>query len=208
MFTVDQVLATLRKERIVAIVRAGSADDAIAAGLRLIDQGVAILEISLNTPNALTAITALSDAARERASVAIGAGTALTASDVAEVTKAGAQFYVAPVFDPNAVTAARQLGIAAIPGCATATEMWQAHQAGAAAIKLFPATDWTFDGLQNVLRAMPFLDVIPTGGVSVDNAAAWLDAGAVALGVGSALEKPGVFDELTAVVAARQQASG
>jgi len=201
MSTGNEFQKTLRTQRIVAIVRAASADDAIASGRRLLDSGLAILEISLNTPGAVTAIRALRGIARDRQEACIGAGTVMTAADVSDVADAGAQFYVAPVFDREAVAAAQDRGLAAVPGCATPSEMWQAHQAGAAAIKLFPATDWTFDGLRNVLRAMPYLRVVPTGGVSVDNAADWLDAGAVALGVGSALETPDVVDKLTAAVA-------
>jgi 2-dehydro-3-deoxyphosphogluconate aldolase/(4S)-4-hydroxy-2-oxoglutarate aldolase len=203
MSTVDLFVTKLRTHKIVAIVRSSSAQAAIDTGQRLVDAGVEILEISLNTPEAVSAIAGLRGLAQERG-VVIGAGTVLDAADVARVAEVGARFYVAPIFNPDAVVTARELGLAAVPGCCTPTEMWQAHAAGAAAIKLFPAVGWSPAGMRNVLRAMPFLNVIPTGGVSIKDADAWLDAGAAGLGIGSALDDPAALHELATIVASRQ----
>jgi 2-dehydro-3-deoxyphosphogluconate aldolase/(4S)-4-hydroxy-2-oxoglutarate aldolase len=176
---------TLLRERVVAILRSESAAEAVSAGHRLVDQGVRVLEVSLNTPDAVRAIAALATSVADDAFV--GAGTVLGPDDVHRVADAGASFFVSPVLDRPAVAAAHELGLLAVPGCATPTEMRDARELGAFAIKVFPATLWTASGLANVLRAMPFLRAIPTGGVRVEDAAAWLTAGATALGIGSAL---------------------
>jgi 2-dehydro-3-deoxyphosphogluconate aldolase/(4S)-4-hydroxy-2-oxoglutarate aldolase len=182
---------TLAAERVVAIIRRGSAAQAVDTAKALLGGGIRIVEVSLNTPGAVEAIAELASQYGDTPGTVIGAGTVLDATTVRRVAEAGARFFVSPVFDESAVTAASELGLAAVPGCLTPTEMLRAHQAGAAAVKVFPATEWTPGGLRNVTRAMPFLRLIPTGGVGVDDAADWLAAGAAGLGIGSALEKPG-----------------
>ena len=182
---------TLAAERVVAIIRCGSAAQAVDTAKALLGGGIRIVEVSLNTPGAVEAIAELASQYGDTPGTVIGAGTVLDATAVRHLAEAGARFFVSPVFDVSAVTAASELGLAAVPGCLTPTEMLRAHQAGAAAVKVFPATQWTPGGLRNVIRAMPFLRLIPTGGVGVDDAADWLAAGAAGLGIGSALEKPG-----------------
>jgi 2-dehydro-3-deoxyphosphogluconate aldolase / (4S)-4-hydroxy-2-oxoglutarate aldolase len=176
----------LRAERIIAIVRADSAQQAVATGRALVDAGIRVLEVSLNTPAALEAIAELT-ADTLGSGVLVGAGTVLDAATVTRAAEAGARFYVSPVFDRKAIDAAAEAQISAVPGCMTPSEMLAAYAAGAAALKIFPAAVWTPDALANVLRAMPFLPVVPTGGITIDNAAAWLVAGSTALGIGSSL---------------------
>jgi 2-dehydro-3-deoxyphosphogluconate aldolase/(4S)-4-hydroxy-2-oxoglutarate aldolase len=181
-----EFLQVLQAERVIGILRTRDAQEAVSTGKRLIGAGIRVLEVSLNTPGALDAIAELA-ATSDESQVLVGAGTVLDAASVALAGAAGAKFYVSPVLDEQAIAAAAELGMAALPGCATPTEMLRAHACGAAGIKVFPATVWSPDGLANVLRAMPFLHLIPTGGVDADSAAAWLDAGATALGIGSSL---------------------
>jgi len=139
-------LEVLRAERVIAILRSSSAQEAVSTGKELIRAGIRVLEVSLNTPGALEAIAELS-ASAARSQVLVGAGTVLDASSVAKAGEAGARFYVSPVLDEQAIAAANELGMAAVPGCATPTEMLAAHAAGATAIKVFPATLWNPDGL-------------------------------------------------------------
>src|SRR6185437_4261492 len=154
---------TLAAERVVAILRCGSAAQALDTAKALLTEGIRIVEVSLNTPGAIEAIAELSRHYGTAPGTLIGAGTVLDAKSVEEVADAGARFFVSPVFDESAVAVANDLGLAAVPGCLTPTEMLRAHQAGAAAIKVFPATEWTPEGLRNVARALPFLRLIPTG---------------------------------------------
>jgi 2-dehydro-3-deoxyphosphogluconate aldolase/(4S)-4-hydroxy-2-oxoglutarate aldolase len=179
-------LELLLAERVIGIVRAPSPEAAVATGKTLIDAGIRLVEVSLNTPGALEAITELASCAAQSRSL-VGAGTVLDANSVSMAGDAGAAFFVSPTFDQAAVDAAIELHVAAVPGCSTPTEMLAAHRGGASAIKVFPATLWTPDGLANVLRAMPFLRLVPTGGISAGNAVSWFAAGATAVGIGSSL---------------------
>jgi 2-dehydro-3-deoxyphosphogluconate aldolase/(4S)-4-hydroxy-2-oxoglutarate aldolase len=181
--TGNDFVTALRAERIIAILRSQDAEEAVATGNRLVAAGIRILEVSLNTPGALAAIAELSS----RSGAIVGAGTVLTADAARQAADAGARFYVSPTLDIDTIDAAHERGMAAVPGCATPSEMLRAHGAGAEAIKVFPATMWTPAGLANVVRAMPFLSLVPTGGIGVDDARPWLSAGATALGMGSSL---------------------
>jgi 2-dehydro-3-deoxyphosphogluconate aldolase / (4S)-4-hydroxy-2-oxoglutarate aldolase len=183
----SRFLAALAAERVIAILRCPGVAQAVESAKALIAEGIHIIEISLNTTGAVEAIEELSAYCANIPGAVIGVGTVLDAGTVKRAGAAGARFFVAPTFDSATVAAANDCGMAAIPGCATPTEMLQANQAGAAAIKVFPATLWTPEGLQNVVRAMPFLQLIPTGGVGIGQAAEWLAAGAAGLAIGSAL---------------------
>lgn len=194
-------LAALKAERIVAVLRSKTARQAVEAGKALIDEGIRVVEVSLNTPGAIDAIAELAGYGTDVPGCLVGAGTVLDPVAAGHVAAAGARFYVSPTLDADTVAAAAGHGMAAIPGCLTPTEMLWADRAGAAAIKVFPATAWTPEGLANVVRAMPFLHLIPTGGVDADAATRWLEAGAAGLGIGSALERPGAVRRLREAIA-------
>jgi 2-dehydro-3-deoxyphosphogluconate aldolase/(4S)-4-hydroxy-2-oxoglutarate aldolase len=201
-------VTALRAERIVAILRRADAAQAVAGGTELVAAGIRILEVSLNTRGALDAIARLAASVADRPEVVVGAGTVLHADDVRRAADAGARFFVAPVLDVAAVRVAGELGMAAIPGCATPTEMLRAHEAGADAVKVFPATLWTPAGLANVARALPYLRLVPTGGIGIDDAADWLRAGAAALGMGSTLfDAPDSVHRLKAAVSEYSEAA-
>ena len=188
---VEQVVHQLREARAIAILRTHDealGRHALAAAVR---GGFRALEVTLSTPGALTLIAEL---ARDPALV-VGAGTVLSAEQARAAHAAGARFLVSPVIDRELVDEAARLRCPAIPGCATPTELWQAHRAGAPLQKLFPAPAGGPAWLAAVLAPMPFLRVVPTHGVDADNAAAWLAAGAVAVGCVRPLFPP---DELAA----------
>lgn len=182
----EATLHTLREARAVAILRANDhavAREALAAAVR---GGFRVLEVTLSTPGAIEII---SDLARDDR-LMIGAGTVLTIEQARAAVRAGARFLVSPVIDSEVVIEAARLGAVAIPGCATPTELWQAHRAGAPLQKLFPAPAGGPTWLRSVLAPMPFLRVIPTNGVEVENAADWLAAGAFAVGCVRSLFAP------------------
>jgi Entner-Doudoroff aldolase len=120
----------------------------------------------------------------------VGAGTVLTAQDAEDAVAHGARFLVSPVVDEEVIEAARRLGVAAIPGCATPTEMLRAWRAGAPLQKLFPAPGPGPAWVKATLAPLPFLRIVPTNGVTAENARAWLDAGAFALGFVAPLFDP------------------
>lgn len=187
----DDVLHTIKEARAVAILRATDREvgrEALRASVRA---GFRVLEVTMGTPGALDLIR---DFAAD-GNVLVGAGTILTADQARSAVKAGARFLVSPVTDAEVIAECGRLGAVAIPGAATPTELFHAHAAGAPLQKLFPAPAGGPDWLRAVLAPLPFLRVIPTNGVDADNAAAWLAAGAYAVGCVRALFHP---DDLAA----------
>jgi len=147
----------------------------------------------------------------------VGAGTVTDADTARAVIDAGAQFVVGPVLRPDVIRACHERDIAAIPGCFSPTEILTAHEAGADIVKIFPATMLGPQFIRDVRAPLPQLKLMPTGGVTLDNAGDWVRAGAVAVGVGSALVDvkaidAGRFDVVTAnarrVVASVSDARG
>jgi 2-dehydro-3-deoxyphosphogluconate aldolase/(4S)-4-hydroxy-2-oxoglutarate aldolase len=174
----EAVLNSIREARAVAILRANDHQvgrDALAAAVR---GGFRVLEVTLSVPGAVEIIADLTRDDR----LLVGAGTVLTVEQARAVTQAGARFMVSPVLDIEVVAEAARLGCVMMPGCHTPTELWKAHRAGAPVQKLFPAPAGGPTWLRSVLAPMPFLRVIPTNGVEVENAAEWLAAGAFAVG--------------------------
>lgn len=185
----------LRRHRATAILRCDDAERAAAAMEAAVRGGFRIVEVTLTTPGAYDLITAL---ARRRDlpesggldHLVVGAGTVLTTRQAERAAQAGARFVVSPVTDPSVITAASRLGVAAMPGAHTPTEMVQAHRAGAPLVKLFPAPAGGPAYLRSVRGPLPFLRVVPTAGVDETNAVQWLEAGAWALGFVASLFAP------------------
>lgn len=188
-------VAVITRQRVVAVIRGGSAPEAVALGRALLRAGLRALEVSLTTPDAMAAIEQL--AAELPAGGCLGAGTVLGTQDVRAVAAAGASFVVAPNTEPAVIDEAASKGLATIPAAATPTEMTTAHRHGADLIKLFPASLWTPAALRDVRVALPHLRLVPTGGITVAAAPDWIRAGGIAVGLGSALTR-GDQDELTA----------
>lgn len=153
--------------------------DAIAAG------GVRALEVTMTVPKAIEMIGQI--APKLPKGFLIGAGTVLDAGTATRAANAGAQFIVSPVFRKEVITAAHVRDVPAMPGCMTPTEILEAWEAGADIVKVFPATALGPGFLKDVRAPLPDVRLMPTGGVTIDNAGDWIRAGAVAVGVGSAL---------------------
>jgi 2-dehydro-3-deoxyphosphogluconate aldolase/(4S)-4-hydroxy-2-oxoglutarate aldolase len=164
---------------VVAIVRGLSPVPAVAVVEVLFAAGVRAVEITLDSPEALTSLKRV--AAALPTDAAVGAGTVLSSDDAQRAVEAGASFLVAPVLDPALVAAA---GVPIFPGAMTPTEIRAAWQAGAAAVKLFPAGSLGPRFLREVRAPLAGIPIIPTGGINADNAGDWMDAGAVAVGAG------------------------
>jgi 2-dehydro-3-deoxyphosphogluconate aldolase / (4S)-4-hydroxy-2-oxoglutarate aldolase len=179
----------LHEQRFIGIVRESGPEEARLVAERLLAAGVRLVEVSLTTPGALDVVADLATLTRDRGEVAIGAGTVLDVASAREAARRGASFVLSPVFDPDVVAAVRDAGLAAVPGCATPSEMLTAARAGAAAVKIFPASLWTPGSLKDVLAALPHLACVPTGGISMAQAPAWIGAGALAVGLGSTLAR-------------------
>jgi 2-dehydro-3-deoxyphosphogluconate aldolase/(4S)-4-hydroxy-2-oxoglutarate aldolase len=185
--------ATLRKATVsgledagvVAIIRlqdASKVPDIIAA---LIDGGVRALEVTMTVPGAVDLIKAAGQ--KLPPGFLLGAGTVTDAETAWRVADAGASFIVSPVFRPAIIETAHSRGVAALPGCFSPTEVLNAWDAGADIVKVFPATTLGPGYLKDLHGPLPQVKLMPTGGVTLDNAGDWIKAGAVAVGVGSAL---------------------
>jgi 2-dehydro-3-deoxyphosphogluconate aldolase/(4S)-4-hydroxy-2-oxoglutarate aldolase len=162
--------------------------------------GLELVEVTLTTPGALSAIRELSEA-HPRAW--IGAGSVVSVEDAERAIAAGAKFLVTPTLDTAVLSAAAARGVPVVCGAYTPTELQSAHAHGAALVKVFPAGALGPGYVRDVLAPLPHLRLAPTGGVTVDNLDAWFGAGAVAVAVGSALVSQqdadaGVWDDVIA----------
>lgn len=180
------VLETIRGARVVAIVRRSDDDleAVLATAGALADGGLPVVEVTLNTPRALEAIARLAG----RDDVVAGAGTVLTVDDVDAVADAGARFVVSPDVDEAVIARAAARGLVSLPGACTPTEIRRAVDAGADLVKLFPAGPVGGPAYVQAVRG-PFRDVglVPTGGIGLEEVPRYLEAGAVAVGLSSAL---------------------
>ena len=180
----DEFTARLAIERASAILRCPSEADARVAMEAAIAGGFRICEFTLTIPGAIGLVREFS----QRRDLVVGAGTVLTVEDARAAVDAGARFLVSPVFDPAIVEEASRLGVASIPGCATPTEMLAAHRAGATLLKLFPAQPPSW--IAQTLGPMPFLRIVPTSGVTLENCRDHLAAGAFGVGFVNSLFVP------------------
>lgn len=182
-------LDTITRSRLVAIVRLPALEDAVALARALTAGGIRVFEFTLTTPGALAAISAVIEHLPEVAQgdAVVGVGSVLTPEDAHAAIDAGARFVVSPVFKPDVIDVCALRETPVFPGAYTPTEIEAAWAAGAAAVKVFPARGLSPTYLRDLLEPMPFLKLMPTGGIDAGNAAAWLKAGAVAVGVGGAL---------------------
>jgi 2-dehydro-3-deoxyphosphogluconate aldolase / (4S)-4-hydroxy-2-oxoglutarate aldolase len=178
------LLDTLRARRLMAVVRGSEPGAASRTVLALAEEGVSLIEVSLNTPDALGVIS------RARAELgpgaSVGAGTVITPEDADGAADAGADFVVTPAIVPGLRTAAGR-GLPLLAGALTPTEIVAAMQQGAAAVKLFPASLGGVRYLRALLDPFPAAPLVPVGGVDAEAAREYLTAGAVAVGVGSPL---------------------
>jgi 2-dehydro-3-deoxyphosphogalactonate aldolase len=184
------VKAWLARCPLVAILRGVQPAEVESIGFVLERAGISIVEVPLNSPNPLESIAILSRCFGGR--MLVGAGTVTKTSQVAEVAAVGGQLIVTPHADTAIVRAAKQAGLFAFPGFFNPTEAFALLDAGADAIKLFPAEVLGTPMLKAMLAVLPKgTMVIPVGGIDAQSIAPWMSAGALGLGVGSSIYKPG-----------------
>lgn len=202
MTAVHPLLTQMRRMPLVAILRGLDPVHAAQIGVALVDSGFCALEVPLNRPGALRCIEILTQSLP--ANVLVGGGTMLTVNDVNEVHAAGGRLMVAPNFDARVIKRAATLGMLAAPGVATPTEAFAALQAGAHALKLFPADMVGVGGLKALKSVLPAdTDLWPVGGITPQSMADWVAAGATGFGIGSQLYTPGKSAADVAAVAAQ-----
>jgi 2-dehydro-3-deoxyphosphogluconate aldolase / (4S)-4-hydroxy-2-oxoglutarate aldolase len=174
---------TVEQQRAFAVIRTDTAEQALAAARACLAGGLRLLEITLTVPAALGVVERL---ATEQDAV-VGVGSVVDPADVGPAARAGARFVVSPHFDADVLAEAKGRGLFASMGGVTATEAVTCHRAGVDVTKLFPATAFGPAYLKALREPLPFLRLMPTGGVDESNLGAWLDAGAVAVGLGGSM---------------------
>ncbi|MEI3605252.1 bifunctional 4-hydroxy-2-oxoglutarate aldolase/2-dehydro-3-deoxy-phosphogluconate aldolase [Pseudogracilibacillus sp. SE30717A] len=185
---------------IVAVVRAESKDQAIQISKACIKGGISSIEITFTVQGATEIIEELSLIYQGDNNVVIGAGTVLDATTARMAILAGAQYIVSPAFDEETAKLCNLYQIPYIPGCMTITEMKLALVSGVDIIKLFPGNAFGPEFIKAVKAPLPQVNLMPTGGVSLDNVDQWIKNGCVAVGVGGNLVAPaqtGDFDKIT-----------
>jgi 2-dehydro-3-deoxyphosphogluconate aldolase/(4S)-4-hydroxy-2-oxoglutarate aldolase len=181
----QQTVQQIEQCGVVAVIRLQDPDrlkgviDALGAG------GVRALEITMTVPRALELIAAVAPTLPQ--GFLVGAGTVLDAETARLAILGGAQFVVGPVWRRGVLETCHRYDVAAMPGCFTPTEILDAWEAGADIVKVFPATSLGPGYLKDLRGPLPQVKLMPTGGVSLDNAGDWIAAGAAAVGVGTAL---------------------
>jgi len=181
---------SIRDAKVVGIIRAPGPEHAIEVGRALLRGGLNVIEVSFNTPNALDAIEAL---VKDGVGT-IGAGTVMNPEDVKRVSETGASFLVAPNLNPSVVTAALEQNMVVGPGVFTPTEAASALALGAQFLKLFPASSAGLGMMKAISEPLPEAAWLAAGGIAFDQIPTWLDAGAVAIGLGSSLTGGSIED--------------
>lgn len=196
MLTFDELLG---KQKMIVILRGQAPDRALELANAVWDAGAGVVEVPVQDETGFAALKAVSEAGR-RGGHLVGAGTVLTADQVRRAQAAGAAFTIAPGFSAEVVAASHAAGMPHLPGVATATELQQALSARCTWVKAFPASALGPAWFREMRGPFPGANFVATGGITAQTAADFLAAGARALGVGSAVLKPGGLAAMLAVL--------
>jgi 2-dehydro-3-deoxyphosphogluconate aldolase/(4S)-4-hydroxy-2-oxoglutarate aldolase len=180
-----EIVTRIQATGVVAVIRLTDAAVGRDVAQALVDGGVTALEVTMTVPRAVALIEELSGVLPENC--LIGAGTVLNAATAVDVMRAGAKFVVGPVLRRDVIAACRERDVPVMPGCFSPTEILEAWDAGADIVKVFPATSLGPSFFKDMRGPLPHVKLMPTGGVTRENAGDWIRAGAVAIGVGTAL---------------------
>lgn len=177
-------LTQLTESKVVAVIRGESAEEAVQLIKAAVDGGIRAIELTYTTPQVQKAFEELQDV-----NALLGAGTVLDSETARHAILNGAKFVVSPHFSDEVATVCNRYGIPYLPGCMTIREMVKALEAGCDILKLFPANNFNPSFIKSVKGPLPHVQIMPTGGINAGNMKEWIDAGAVAVGVGSDLNK-------------------
>ncbi|TFW01173.1 bifunctional 4-hydroxy-2-oxoglutarate aldolase/2-dehydro-3-deoxy-phosphogluconate aldolase, partial [Oxalobacteraceae bacterium OM1] len=180
-----RILQFLAEKRLIAIVRAGSADVALQTAEACIAGGAVALEIAFTTPDTLEVIRTL--VGRHGNRILVGAGTVLDAETARMAILAGARFMLAPNVEPAVIRTCNRYQVVSIPGASTPTEIVSAMEAGADLVKVFPGEAFGPQYFKALLAPLPYAPLMPSGGVTLENLEAWFQHGAVAVSAGSSI---------------------
>lgn len=189
----EEIIEKLIKLGAVAVIRMSDSEKLKKVSEAIHKGGVSAIEITMTTPKALAVIENLSITMGDE--IIVGVGSVLDPRTAIDAINAGARFVVSPVFKPDIVETVRKMNIPVMPGAFTPTEIQAAYEKGADIVKVFPADVVGMAFFKAIKGPMPYLRLMPTGGVTLTNAGEWLKAGACAVGVGTALLDKKAIDE-------------
>lgn len=198
--TREEIRNTILQRKVVAVVRMKNPEQLLKVITAIMKGGVTGIELTMTIPNAIQSIeTAAKEFGDE---ILLGVGSVISSSVAIDAINAGAKFVVSPVYKPEIVTTVISQNLVVIPGCFTPTEIQTAYEQGADFVKIFPADNLGMSFIKSIKAPLPHLKVIPTGGVTLDNAIDWINNGASAVGIGTALVdnkaiESGNFSQLT-----------
>lgn len=195
-----ETLAAIKSSKVVAVIRGNSAEEAIALSNGAIEGGIHLIELTYTTPNTQQVLEAF-----RNSDAVVGAGTVLDAETARHAILNGAKFVVGPQFSKEVAKVCNRYAIPYFPGCMTIQEMVSALEYGCDVIKLFPANNFKPSFIKSIKGPLPHVQIMPTGGINTDNIGEWLDAGAIAVGIGSDLNKAYATGEHAAVVEASRK---
>jgi 2-dehydro-3-deoxyphosphogluconate aldolase / (4S)-4-hydroxy-2-oxoglutarate aldolase len=193
-------LAKLTECGVVAVVRADSKEEAVKISEACVEGGIKGIEVTFTVQGADEVIKELASLYKDNDDVVIGAGTVLDAVTARIAILAGAEFVVSPAFDAETAKLCNLYSVPYMPGCMTITEMKQALEAGVDIVKLFPGNAFGPDFVKSVKAPLPQVNIMPTGGVDLNNVEQWIKNGCVAVGVGGSLVAPaktGEYEKIT-----------
>lgn len=186
----DKLLRLIEKMPLVAILRGITPEEAVPVSDILVDAGFTFMEVTLNSPDWEESLRLMKD--RHGFKIVLGAGTVLVPDEVDKVHAAGGQAIISPIMRADVIRRSKELGLLSVPGCYTPTECFAALDAGADILKIFPADTLGTPFIKAINAVLPDgTRICPTGGVNTENMKDFLDVGVSAMGMGSALYKPG-----------------
>lgn len=194
------VLSKVAECGVVAVVRADSKEEAVTISEACVKGGIKGIEVTFTVQGADEVIKDLVSIYKNNQDVVVGAGTVLDSTTARIAILAGAQFVVSPAFDEETARLCNLYQVPYMPGCMTITEMKRALEAGVDIVKLFPGSNFGPDFVKGVKAPLPQVNIMPTGGVSLENVDQWIKNGCVAVGVGGNLLAPaktGDFELIT-----------
>ena len=179
------ILNKIIDNKVIAVIRSTTSDDLSSFIDVIVESGINSIEITLTTPNALSIIKQLRR--NYKSSILLGAGTVMDLDSAKKGLDAGAEFIVSPIYNIEVINYLKKNRFPIISGAFSPTEIYKSYHAGVDMIKIFPANLLGIENFKSIQDIMPNIPLMPTGGLTFENARNWLDAGADVLGIGSSL---------------------
>jgi 2-dehydro-3-deoxyphosphogluconate aldolase/(4S)-4-hydroxy-2-oxoglutarate aldolase len=189
-----EIIDKITDHKFIGILRGYDTEDTLKIVQTMIENEFNVIEVALNSPNAKKTLKMIKDTFGDE--IILGAGTVLNVEDAKDCIDAGVEFLLSPVYGKEVLELSKQENILYIPGCYTPTEIYNAQVSGAEMVKVFPAGQLGASYIKDVLAPMNDLVLLPTGGVTPENIHKFLDAGAKAAGISSALVPKGEVNDL------------